>query len=181
METSMTLFTGRSILTMLHGIVLGGGALIGLVAALFYLKAAPSPATSNTTPREERALSLLLVAVCAALWTAVIGGTYLVFGPYRATPPEGLIDLAAYPRSLILANPSTSWLHAVAMELKEHVPWSAAMIATALAFVASRRSPSLMRDAQTRRFATVLLSICILLVTTAALLGTFVNKVAPLE
>ena len=34
------LFSERSIWTMVHGIGLGGGALIGLAAALFYLYAA---------------------------------------------------------------------------------------------------------------------------------------------
>ena len=36
------LFSERSIWTMVHGIGLGGGALIGLAAALFYLYAARS-------------------------------------------------------------------------------------------------------------------------------------------
>ena len=35
----MLLFTGRSLWTMVHGIVLGGGALMGLSAALFTLYA----------------------------------------------------------------------------------------------------------------------------------------------
>jgi hypothetical protein len=180
MDNTLSLFTARSIWTMLHGIVLGGGALIGLAAALFYLRVVPA-GTSNETPRQARALSLLLVLTAAALWAGVIGGTYIVFPPYRATPPEGLTDLADYPRSLLLANPSTAWLHAFAMEIKEHVPWSAAMISTAVAFVSTRRAPALMQDQGVRRIANLLLWICIALVATAALLGTFVNKVAPLE
>ena len=46
------LFSERSIWTMVHGIGLGGGALLGLAAALFYLYAA-RPATlsgSQLTP-----------------------------------------------------------------------------------------------------------------------------------
>ena len=34
MEPTMKLFTTQSIWTMLHGVVLGGGALLGLAAAL---------------------------------------------------------------------------------------------------------------------------------------------------
>lgn len=34
-----TLFSNRSILTMMHGIVLGGGTLMALAAALFSLRA----------------------------------------------------------------------------------------------------------------------------------------------
>jgi hypothetical protein len=180
MDGTLSLFTSRSIWTMLHGIVLGGGALLGLAAALFYLRVTPA-GESNETEKQAGALSILLVFVAALLWVGVIGGTYIVFPPYRATPPEGLTDLTAYPRSLLLANPSTAWLHAVAMEIKEHVPWSAAMLATAAAFVATRQGPSPMRDAGVRRTANVLLWVCFALVAAAALLGTFVNKVAPLE
>ena len=175
-----SLFTTRSLWTMLHGIVLGGGALIGLAAALFYLRVMPA-VDSSETPRQARALSILLTLTAAVLWAGVIAGTYIVFPPYRATPPEGLTDLTAYPRSLLLANPSTAWLHALAMEIKEHVPWSAAMISTAVAYVSTRRAPALMQDPEVRRTAHALLWICIALVATAAMLGTFVNKVAPLE
>jgi hypothetical protein len=180
MDGTLSLFTSRSIWTMLHGIVLGGGALMGLAAALFYLRVTPA-SDSNESERQAKALSVLLVLVAAVLWAGVIGGTYIVFPPYRATPPEGLADLTAYPRSLLLANPSTAWLHAIAMEIKEHVPWSAAMISTAVAFASTRRAPALMRDPDVRRTANVLLVVCFALVATAALLGTFVNKVAPLE
>jgi hypothetical protein len=180
MDTTLSLFTSRSILTMLHGIVLGGGALLGLSAALFYLRVMPGDA-SGETAGQARAFSVLLTLTAAALWAGVIAGTYIVFPPYRATPPEGLTDLTAYPRSLLLANPSTAWLHAFAMEIKEHVPWTAAMISTAVAFVSTRRAPALMRDPEVRRIANLLLWICIALVATAALLGTFANKVAPLE
>src|SRR3970282_1460457 len=41
-EEDPMLFSDRSIWTMVHGIGLGGGALLGLAAALFYLYAARS-------------------------------------------------------------------------------------------------------------------------------------------
>jgi hypothetical protein len=176
----MDLFTARSVWTMLHGIVLGGGALLGLAAALFYMVATPA-AEGGEAPRQPRALTVLLVAVAVVLWMVVVGGTYIVFPPYRATPPEGLADLAAYPRSLLLANPSTEWLHAFAMEIKEHVPWTAAMLSTAVAFVGVRDRPALVQDREVRKTATVLLTLCFASVAAAALLGTFINKVAPLE
>ena len=48
------LFSERSIWTMVHGIGLGGGALIGLAAALFYLYAArPAPLTTAGTEAES--------------------------------------------------------------------------------------------------------------------------------
>ena len=57
------------------------------------------------------------------LWLTVIVGTYIIFPPYRATPPAGVTDLSEFPRALVLATPSTAWLHSFAMESKEHMPW----------------------------------------------------------
>ena len=176
-----TLFTSPSILTMLHGIVLGGGALLLLFAALFSLRAMRATAAAPAPSADQaRYLSWLIVASAVLLWLTVLAGTYIVFPPYRTPPPDGLTDLARYPRALLLSDPSTSWLHAFAMEIKEHVPWIAAMIATAAAFIAVRYRVQVLSDASLRGTMTVLLGICFVLVAVAALLGTFVNKVAPL-
>jgi hypothetical protein len=67
------------------------------------------------------------------------------------------------------------------METKEHVPWIAAMLATAVAFVGVRCRSKLLSDASLNRMATALLAICFVLVSYLALLGVFINKVAPLE
>jgi hypothetical protein len=55
------------------------------------------------------------------------------------------------------------------------------MLATAVAFVGVRYRSRLLSDAQLRSMTTALLAICFLLVSFVALLGVFVNKVAPLE
>jgi hypothetical protein len=171
------LFSDRSLWTMLHGIVLGGGALMALSAALFALY------TARRTPRlpaEGNTLAFLTTLIAALLWLTVIVGTYLVFPPYRATPPAGIVDLAQYPRALILSRPDTAWLHAFAMESKEHMPWIASMLATAAAFVAIRHRATVLNDVSLRATVTRLLSVCFVAVAFAALLGVFVNKVAPL-
>lgn len=172
------LFTARSLWTMIHGIVLGGGALLGLSAALFALRAMR---TENGSDRHARSLVRLVGFTAALLWLTVLVGTYINFPPYRATPPEGLTDLSQYPRSLIQSNPGTVWLHSFAMEAKEHIPWIAAMLATAVAFLARRYRSQLLSSAQLNRIATVLLAICFGLVGFVAVLGVFINKVAPLE
>ena len=123
----------------------------------------------------------LTVAVSAVLWLAVIIGTYSIFPDYRATPPEGVENLSAYPRALIRSNPDTAWLHSFAMESKEHLPWIAAMLATAVAFTAARRPSALLADARVRSMSTVLLATCFVLVAFNAVLGTLINKVAPLQ
>jgi hypothetical protein len=120
------------------------------------------------------------VFTAVVLWLTVLVGTYVIFPPYRATPPEGLIDLTLYPRSLIQSNPGTAWLHSFAMEVKEHMPWIAAMLSTAVAFISVRYRSRLLSDAQVNGMATMLLVICFVLVAFVSLLGVFVNKVAPL-
>jgi hypothetical protein len=180
------LFSDRSIWTMIHGIVLGGGALMALFAALFWIWAmrpadASAGASAVASPNPSRYFAGLAVLIAALLWLTVIIGTYVNFPPYRATPPEGVSDLSRYPRSLLVSDPGTAWLHGFAMEIKEHVPWISAMLATPVAFVAVRYRSRLLSDAPMRRMATTLLIICFVLVAFAALLGTFVNKVAPLD
>jgi hypothetical protein len=176
------LFTERSIWTMIHGIVLGGGALMALSAALFSLHAMRTESASGAaTQNQSRYLVWLTVFTAVVLWLTVLVGTYVNFPPYRATPPEGLTDLSQYPRSLIQSNPSTVWLHAFAMETKEHIPWIAAMLSTAVAFIGIRYRSQILSDAQLNRMATTLLAICFVLVSFVAILGVFINKVAPLE
>ena len=174
------LFSDRSIWTMVHGIGLGGAALLGLAAALFYLYAVrPTQPTGN--PTEPRAFAALTVFTAVMLWLTVIVGTYIIFPLYRATPPPGTTDLSAFPRALVLANPNTAWLHAFAREAKEHMPWIASMLTTAVAFIAVRYRRTALTAPAVRRLSITLLAVSFAVVTFVSLLGVFVNKVAPLE
>ncbi|HSA56401.1 MAG TPA: hypothetical protein VLE53_11910 [Gemmatimonadaceae bacterium] len=177
------LFSDRSLWTMFHGIVLSGAALAALVAALFFVLAtrpagaAPVP----LTPRQARWLSGATILAAVTLWLVVIVGTYVVFPLYRVPPPEGATDLALYPRAMLLADPATAWLHSFAMEIKEHVPFIAAILATGVAAVGARNPATLVNDPRIRAMGITLLTICLGLVSAAGLLGTFINKVAPLQ
>ena len=174
------LFSERSIWTMVHGIGVGGAALLGLAAALFYLYAVrPTQPTGN--PTEPRAFAALTVFTAVMLWLTVIVGTYIIFPQYRATPPPGTTDLSAFPRALVLANPSTAWLHAFAMEAKEHMPWIASMLTTAVAFIAVRYRRTALTTPVLRRLSFTLLSVSFAIVAFVSLLGVFVNKIAPLD
>jgi hypothetical protein len=181
------LFSDRGLLTMLHGLVLSGGALLLLIVALFacwafagpgQLTVAPSQRVT-VPPRHAASLRWLLIVGTLLLWLTVISGTYVIFPLYRAPAPEGITVLTEYPRALLMAGDDTRWLHAFGMEIKEHVPWIAAMLSTALVVVA-RRNHDLLAQPEWRRLTMTLLVVVVLLVTGAALLGTFVNKVAPL-
>ena len=175
------LFSSRSIWTMVHGIVLGGGGLLAVAAALFAMIAMRTTPPGDAAASQSRYLAWLLVVTSVLLWGAVIAGTYVSFPPYRATPPEGLTDLGAYPRALIRSKQGTAWLHSFAMESKEHMPWIAAMLATGVAFVASRYRAQLVSDAKLRQIAVGLLMLTLVLVAGVSFLGILINKVAPLE
>lgn len=175
------LFSDRSVLTMLHGLVLSGGALMAMAAALFALRAMAMPDGMIVPARQSTSFAWLSIAIAVLLWLSVLVGTYVIFPQYRATPPDGVGALAAYPRALLMSNPDTRWLHTFAMEIKEHVPWIAAMLATATAFVGVRYRSTLLADAALRRMTASLLTIGFALVSFVALLGVFVNKIAPLE
>jgi hypothetical protein len=182
MVDTRMLFSDRSIITMLHGIVLSGAALAGLAAALFALIVLrardrdPLP-----SPRQLRMLSVLLCLSAGALWLSAVAGTYGVFPLYRVTPPKDVTDLTMYPRALLLANPNTAWLHSFAMEIKEHVPWIAAMLAAAAAFVVTHSPIRALRDRSTYRATVTLVAISLVLASWVGLLGVFVNKVAPVQ
>lgn len=175
------LFSERSIWTMIHGIVLGGGGMVILVAALFGMFLLhPRPGESPPAAR-MRPVAGLTTLSAILLWLTTLAGTYVVFPPYRATPPEGTVDLTAYPRALILADPSTAWLHRFAMETKEHLPFIASILATAAAFVLWRYRERVFGDAALRRFTQLALAVSFTIVAYVSLLGVFVNKVAPLD
>jgi hypothetical protein len=175
------LFSERSIWTMVHGIGLGGAALIGLAAALFYLYAVRPASPSTHTEPGSRAFAALTVFTAVMLWLTVIVGTYIIFPRYRVTPPPGTTDLSQFPRAFVLADASTAWLHAFAMEIKEHMPWIAAMLTTAAAFIAVRYPGATPRNPSLRMTAFTLLAISFAIVAFVSLLGVFVNKVAPLD
>ena len=175
------LFTDRSIWTMVHGIGLGGTALMGLSAALFYLYAARSSEGAVARPGgRERWPALTVLTRRDALAHRTSMGTYGIFPAYRATPPPGLTDLSEFPRALDSGEPDTAWLHAFAMESKEHVPWIASMLTTAVAFVTVRYRSRVLQ---------ILLAESVdgsagdlfALVAFVSLMGIFVNKVAPLQ
>jgi hypothetical protein len=175
------LFSERSVWTMVHGIGLGGAALLGLAAALFYLYAARPTPLPTGTETGSRAFATVTVFTATMLWLTVIVGTYIIFPAYRATPPPGTSDLAQFPRALVLASADSAWLHTFAMEAKEHMPWIASMLTTAVAFIAVRYRRTTLMDPAMRRIAFTLLALSFGVVTFVSLLGVFVNKVAPLD
>src|SRR5690606_31724307 len=84
------LFSERSLWTMIHGVVLGGGGLLALAAALaaIYLLI-PRPQDGGVAVDRSRSIAGLTGFSALMLWLATLVGTYVIFPPYRATPPDG--------------------------------------------------------------------------------------------
>jgi hypothetical protein len=177
----MSLFSDVSLWAMLHGIGLGGGAMLALFGALVLAYAGYGAQPAGQLVHGPRLVGLLSVASAGLLWLTVLVGTYVVFPQYRAAPPEGAADLSAYPRSFLLSEPDTAWLHTFAMEIKEHAPWIAAMLATAVAVIVVRYGARLWDDRSAQRAVVIWLVLSLSLVSAVSLLGVFVNKVAPVQ
>ena len=114
-----------------------------------------------------------------SLWLTVIVGTYMVYPAYRAPPPESVVDLAAYPRSLLLSDPNLSVWHSFGMEWKEHIAWLAPMLATAVAAITTRYRSALSQDHEVRRALVTTLTLAFVAAGIAGLFGALITKTAP--
>lgn len=173
--------TAREFWTVIHGMVLGAIFLLsfaGGLAGLYSFR--PEWVTVTGIQERMRRLDIgtWVMAVCA--WLTVITGTYIVYPWYRAKPPEGLADLAAYPRSLLLATPNLAAWHSFGMEWKEHVAWFAPILATVVAFVVWRYGQQIAERPQLRNGLIILFILAFAAAGVAGLFGAFITKAAPL-
>src|SRR5208337_2527069 len=116
--------TVRSLFTLIHGMGFGALYLLACSGAIVELYRRYSPAAEAPVSRKDEAfLSRYLVAMAVLAWLTVLSGTYIVYPWYRATPPAGTSNLAAFPQKLLMASPSTIAWHSIGREWKEHVAW----------------------------------------------------------
>jgi lipopolysaccharide export LptBFGC system permease protein LptF len=172
--------TNRESWALIHGMVFGalfllafGGGLAGLWSLRERLLTGEG--VSERTPR----LLIRTVAMAIIAWLTVIVGTWVVYPWYRATPPTGTTDLTDYPRSLLLASPTTADWHNFAMEWKEHVAWFAPFLATAVAFAVAYYGVQLVRRGDVRRAAIVFFVLAFAAAGIAGLFGALITKAAP--
>ncbi len=117
--------------------------------------------------------------MAATAWLTVITGTWIVYPWYRAEPPEGEADLAAYPKAYLLADRELAGWHTFAMEWKEHVGWLSPILATAVAYVVIRYRPQLAHQVELRRALMILFTLAFATAAVSGALGAFINKAAP--
>lgn len=172
----------REAWTVLHGMVFGAGFLLafaGGLAGLYSLR--PDWVTVAGIKERMFRLKVGLWTMAAIAWATVISGSFIVYPWYRAAPPEGTTDLSAYPRYLLLADPSTAEWHRFGMEWKEHVGWLAPIAATVVAFAVTYYGPTLAKKAGERRALMIFYILAFATAAIAGLFGAFINKIAPIR
>ena len=160
--------TDREFWRLVHGMGLG---------AIFVLAFAGGLAGLYSLRPKWMTLGTWVMALAA--WATVITGTYIVYPWYRARPPEGVTDLAAYPRYFLLASPDLAAWHTFGMEWKEHIAWFSPLLATAVAFVVWRYGTKLAEMPKVRNALILLFVLAFAAAGIAGIFGTLITKAAP--
>jgi hypothetical protein len=172
--------TNREFWGLIHG--MGFGALFllafaGGLAGLYSLR--PEWVTVTGVRERLQRLTIGTWVMALAAWATVITGTYIVYPWYRAKPPEGITELANYPRYFLLASQDLAAWHTFAMEWKEHVAWFSPLLATAVAFVVWRYRDELAEMPKVRNALIVLFCLAFAAAGIAGLFGALITKAAP--
>jgi hypothetical protein len=172
--------TARVLWTLVHGMGFGAlymmacsGALVELYRRYSTRGAAPP------TEHDARFLRVYLVAMVVLAWLAVLTGAYIVYPWYRATPPAGTANLAAFPQRLLLSSPATSAWHTIGMEWKEHVAWLAPISITMAAGVVLQYGRDLKNHPQLRAAVLGFVWVSLVAAGIAGFFGAMIDKNAP--
>ncbi len=175
-------YTTRSLLTLIHGMGFGGLYLMACSGALVELyRRYCSPRGSAIDEGDERFLGIYLTVMAALAWLAVLTGAYIVYPWYRATPPPGTLNLAAFPQRLLMSNPSTIAWHSIGMEWKEHVAWLAPIAITMAAVVFRNYGRNLRNQPALRSAVLTFVWVSLLAAGIAGFFGAEINKNAPVQ
>jgi hypothetical protein len=153
----------------------GSGALV-----LLYHRSSVDDPIENA-PKTDHVLGVYLTVMAVLGWLTVLTGTYIIYPWYRATPPAGTTNLAAYPRTLLLSNPATKQWHLIGMEWKEHVAWLVPIAITMAAFVAIRYARDLKRQPQLRYALYGFVATSLFAAGIAGFFGAMLDKNAPVD
>lgn len=173
--------TMRGLWTLVHGMGFGALYLLACSGALVELYRFTTSRALTNTPGEERFLRAYLIVMVVLAWTAVLTGAYVVYPWYRAVPPPGTVDLAAFPQRLLIANAATSGWHSVGMEWKEHIAWFVPISITMVAFIFIHYGRDLRNHRQLRAGVLGFTLVSFLAAGVAGFFGAMINKVAPVQ
>ena len=173
--------TVRGIWTLVHGMGFGALYLLACSGALIELWRYAAGNRAEPTERDERLLCWWLMAMAALAWLTVLTGTYIIYPWYRAVPPAGTVNLAAYPQRLLISSPSTRSWHAIGMEWKEHVAWLTPIAITMAAVVFNKYRRNLRTQPELRTAVLSFVAISFVAAGIAGFFGAMINKHAPTE
>ncbi|MEO6982540.1 MAG: hypothetical protein ABI072_05435 [Edaphobacter sp.] len=133
------------------------------------------------TPRGYRMERAYLVVMVGLGWAAVLSGAYLVYPWYRAALPPGVVDLAEYPRQLLMSKATTAGWHTLGMEWKEHVAWFAPIAITMVAYVLSKYGRTIRQHPEVKRAVVAFAMVALLATGIAGFWGAMIEEVAPMH
>jgi len=175
------LLTLHEIGALLHGLVLGGGFIIGCAAYIVALIDLGAASTGPTSPRRLRIVTGSGWLLALTGWMVVFLGTFVIQPWYRSPPPEGTTDLSGFPRAYLLSDPALSVWHVYGMEWKEFLGWMPPILITAVAFVVMRLGPDITRETTIRRTLIGLVVVAFAAAGIVGALGALITKVAPVR
>lgn len=175
-------FTSHSLWTLIHGMGFGGLYLLACSGALFELHRHYSkPLGPETMVEDEKFLTTYLTVMAALAWLTVLTGAYIIYPWYRATPPAGVANLAAFPQRLLMSSSSTAAWHSIGMEWKEHVAWLVPISITMAAVVFHQYRRSLRNQSELRTAVLSFVWISLIAAGIAGFFGAEINKNAPVQ
>jgi hypothetical protein len=170
----------RDGVTLLHGMGFGVLFMLAFSGAIGVIQ---STAGGGERPGGvgQGMFRFYLVSMAVLAWLSVLSGAYLVYPWYRAVPPAGTADLAAYPQRLLLSSPMTAGWHELGMEWKEHVAWLTPIAMTMVAYVFIRYGPQLARHRGLRGAVLAFTAVAFFATAVAGAFGALLNKYAPVR
>jgi hypothetical protein len=172
----------RELWTMIHGMGFGALYLMACSGALVTICRRPrADVPSTTADNDGRFLQIYLSVMAALAWITVLTGTYLVYPWYRALPPKGTTNLAAYPQHLLLSSPITASWHLIGMEWKEHIAFVVPIAITMCAAVSIEYGRNLNRHPALRNAILAIVATSLVAAGVAGFFGAMLAKTAPIE
>jgi hypothetical protein len=167
--------SGRELLALVHGMVIGGPFLLSFTGALVSLAGLRSDYMTAEGIR-IRVVQLRIGACVMAVmaWAIVLLGTWVLLPWYREDTPDS-------PRSILLSDPDTRQWHELADVWKTHVAFMAPILATAAAALVVYYGRSLARDRTARNLVLMLMLGAFAVASLAALIGSLVTRAAPIR
>ena len=173
----------RDLITVLHGMGFGALFMLAFSGAIgvIYATSVGGARWSPPPPGQTPVFRFYLISMAALAWLAVLSGSYLVYPWYRAVPPPGTTDLAAYPAAAAAIQPAHRRLARLGMEWKEHIAWFTPIAMTMVAYVFIKYGPQLALHDQLRTAVLGFTAVAFFATGVAGLFGAFLNKFAPVR